>query len=57
MNAKTPDVKSPSWTGSTLFHDSVIKWMKAKVCVCADSVLCVGKIGQEPTAAGAKWTD
>ena len=56
LNVKTLDYHSPSWTRSTLFNDNVIKWAKAKVCVYADSVLCVGKIEQNPGAAGAKWT-
>ena len=37
---------SPSWTRSTLFNDKAIKWAKAKACVCADSVLSVGRTGQ-----------
>ena len=41
---------------STLFNDNVIKWTKAKVCVYADSVPCVGEIEQNPGAADAKWT-
>ena len=35
---------SPSWTRSTLAHDQVIQWTKAKVRVYADSVLCLGKM-------------
>ena len=31
-------------------------WAKAKVCVHADSVLCMGKIEQHPGAADSKWT-
>ena len=34
----------------------MIKWAKAKVCVYADSVLCVAKIEQNPGAGVAKWT-
>ena len=56
LNGKTLHYHSPSWTRSTLFNDNVIKWAKAKVCVYADSVLCVGKKEQHPGAADAKWT-
>ena len=56
LNVKTLDYQSPSWTRSTLFNENVIKWTKAKVCVYADSVLCVGKLEQNPGAADAKWT-
>ena len=56
MNVKTLHYQSPSWTRSTLFNENLIKWAKAKVCVYADSVLCVGKIEQNPGAADAKWT-
>ena len=31
---------SPSWTRSILANDQAIKWAKAKVCVCAYSLLC-----------------
>ena len=41
---------------STLFNENVIKWAKAKVCVYADSVLCVCKMEQNPGASDAKWT-
>ena len=37
--------------GLTLFNDNVIKWAKAKVCVYAASVQCVGKKEQNPGAA------
>ena len=33
-----------SWTRSTLSRDQVIQWTKAKVRVCADSVLCLVKM-------------
>ena len=56
LNVKTLDYHSPSWTRSTLFNDNVIKWAKAKVCVYAASVLCVGPTEQAPGAADAKWT-
>ena len=35
-------------------NDQAIKWAKAKVCVCADSVLCVGRQEQGPEAI-ARW--
>ena len=31
-------------------NDQAIKWAKAKVCVCADSVLCVGQMRDTPEA-------
>ena len=34
----------------------MINWAKAKLCVYADSVLCVVKMEQNPGAADAKWT-
>ena len=43
-------------TRSTLLHDQVIKWTKAKVHVYTDSVLCLGKM-QELSGANKKWTD
>ena len=33
-----------------LCHDQTIKWAKAKVCVYADSVLCVGQMEDSPGA-------
>ena len=56
LNVKTLDYPSPSWIRSTLFNDNLIKRVKAKVCVHADSVLCAGKIEHNPGAADAKWT-
>ena len=38
------DYSSPSWTKSILANDQAVKWAKAKVCVDADSVLCVGQV-------------
>ena len=48
MSVKCLEYSSPSWTRSTLFNDNVIKWAKAKVCVNADSVLCVGQMRDTP---------
>ena len=45
----------PSWTGSTLLHDQVIKWTKSKVHVYTDSVLCLGKM-QDHSGAKQKCT-
>ena len=56
LNVKTLDYKSPSWTRSTLYNDKVIEWAKEKVCVYADSVLCLGKVEQDPGATHASWT-
>ena len=39
------------WTtvlGSVSYHGQAIKWAKAKVCVYADSVLCVGQMKDSP---------
>ena len=35
---------------SVFDNDQAIKWAKAKVCVCADSVLCVGQMRETPEA-------
>ena len=35
---------SPSYARSVLANDQAIRWANAKVCVCADSVLCVGQM-------------
>ena len=45
-----------SWMRSTLHHDKVMKWAKAKVHVKWDSVLFLGKI-QEHSEANAKCKD
>ena len=44
------------WMRSTLQHDKVIKWTKAKVHVYSDSFLCLGKM-HEHSEAHAKWRD
>ena len=41
---------------STLSHDKVFKWAKAKVHVCSDSVLCLGKM-QEHSEANKQLKD
>ena len=55
------NVSSVEWTftprmRSTLLHDEVIRWAKAKVHVYSDSVLCLGKM-HEHTEANVKWKD
>ena len=45
---------SPSWTRSTFVNDQAIKWAKAKACVFADSVLCIGRMEQGPGASKRK---
>ena len=41
---------------ATKTHDKVIKWAKAKVHVCSDSVLCLGKM-QEHSEANKQLKD
>ena len=43
LNVKHIGSTGPSWTRSTLSHDQVIKWAKAKVLVYSDSVLLLEK--------------
>ena len=54
FNVKSIESASPSWTRSTLSHDQVIRWTKAKVHVYSDSVLCVGKM-YEHKEANRRW--
>ena len=56
LDETTIDWISPSWTRSTLSHDQVITWTKAKVRVCSDSVLCFGKISDH-SEANRRWED
>ena len=44
LNVECLKYSSPSWTRSILVNDQAIKWAKAKVCVHADSVPCVGRM-------------
>ena len=44
MNVKFLKYSSHSWARSVLANDQVIKWVKAKVCVFADSFLFVGQM-------------
>ena len=41
---------SPPLERSVLSHDKAIKWARTKVCVYADSVLCVGQMKDSPEA-------
>ena len=50
LNVKRLEYSSPSWARSVLANDQAIKWAKAKVCVYADSVLCVGQMRDTPEA-------
>ena len=56
LNVSTIKWTFTPWMRSTLLHDTVIKWAKAKVHVYSDSVLCLGEI-YEHTEANAKWKD
>ena len=48
LNVKCFEYSSPSWARSVLANDQAIRWAKAKVCVDADSVLCVGQMKDTP---------
>ena len=50
LNVKGLECSSPSWARSVLAHDQAIRWANAKVCVYADSVLCVEQIKDCPGA-------
>ena len=50
LNVKCLEYSSLSWTKSVLANDQAIKWTEAKVCVYADSVLCVGSMKDTPGA-------
>ena len=54
LNVPPIDWTPPSWTRSTLTHDQVITWTKAKVHVCSDSVSCMEKM-QELSEANERW--
>ena len=40
---------------STSDVSSSTKWTKAIVCVCADTVLCIGRMEHGPDAAERRW--
>ena len=50
LNVSTVDWTFLSWQRSTLMHDQVITWTKAKVHVYTDSVLCLGKMSEHSDA-------
>ena len=54
LNVKTSESTSPSWTRSTLSHDQVIKWTKARVRVYSDSALCLEKMS-DYLEANRRW--
>ena len=54
LTVKCLEYSSPSWVRSALSLDQAIKWAKAEVCVCADSVLCVGQM-KEGLEATERW--
>ena len=55
LNVRSLEYSSPSRTRSTVVSDEAIKWAKAKACVYADSVLCVGRMEQSPGVAERRW--
>ena len=55
LTVSTIDWKVPSWTRSTLIHNQVIKWTKAKVDFYTDSVSCLEKM-QDHSGANRKST-
>ena len=54
LNMKYLESSSHSWTRSVLPQDQAIKWAKARVCVYADSVLCLGQMN-ESKEARTRW--
>ena len=48
------EYSSPSWTRTILANGQAVKWAKAKVCVYADSVLCVGQV-KDISGATERW--
>ena len=54
LNVRCLEYSSFSWARSVLANDLAIKWAKARVCVCADSVLCVGQMNESKEAI-ARW--
>ena len=54
LNARMIECASPSWTRSSLAQDQAIMWSKAKVRVCSDSVLWLGKM-TDPADANRRW--
>ena len=56
LNVSTIEWTLSPWMRSSLLHDKVLKWAKAKVHVVSDSVLCLGKM-QEHSEATKQWKD
>ena len=54
LNVECLEYSSPSWTWSILANDQAVKWAKAKVCVYADAVLCVGQV-KDISGATERW--
>ena len=54
LNVECQEYSSPSWTRSILANDQAVKWRKAKVCVYADSVPCVGQV-KDISGATERW--
>ena len=54
LNVKCVEYSSLSWARSVLANDQAIKRAKAKVCVHADSVLCVGQM-KDTLGATERW--
>ena len=54
LNVKCLEYSSPSWARSVLANDQAIKWAKAKVCVYADTVPCVGQM-KDISGATERW--
>ena len=54
LNVECLECSPPSWTRSILANDQAAKRAKAKVCVYADSVLCVGQVKDTPEAT-ERW--
>ena len=54
LNVDCLEYSSPSWTRLEMATDQAVKCSKAKVCVYADSVLCVGQV-KDILGATEKW--
>ena len=54
LNVECMESLLPPWTRSMLANDQAVKWAKAKVCVYADSVICVGEV-KDLSGATERW--
>ena len=52
---KCLEFSSLSWARLVLANDQAMKCAKAKACVYADSVLCIGRMEQAPGATVQRW--